>query len=419
MGVIREWAGGLLRGGKGFRTEDVAPAPASPGARGAVREGNNEFALAMFGALGPGRANLVFSPFSIRTVLAMTQLGARGAACAQMAAALRTSPTGEPADLFLAAVAPAPRAAGQGERGMAAANSVWCQDGMPLLPEFVAGLNRLYAARLQMADFRRHPDAVEVAINRWVEEETWQRIRDLIPPGSLAPDSRLVLVNAVWFRRMWASQFRHSATREDRFYLEDGGTVAAPLMHRQGPASYTRGPDWQAVMLEYQASNLSMLVVLPDARDGLPGLEQRLSPDLLDALTAGMRPREVDVWLPRFTIEWGTADMKPPLQSLGMTIPFDPSRADFSGINGYAPPQDEALFISALLHKAVIDVNEDGTEAAAATASVLTLGCSQAAFEDEPVPVFRADHPFLFAIVHPRSGGIVFLGRVADPTKGR
>jgi serpin B len=186
---------------------------------------------------------------------------------------------------------------------------------------------------------------------------------------------------------------------------------------QQRPISYVQARGYQAVELDYRGGDLSLLVLLPDRRDGLADLEKRLSATLLHDTATEMSTRDVELYLPRFRITSDAMNLRDPLTALGMPLAFERSRADFSGIDGHAPPDEEALFIAAVRHKAFVEVNEAGTEAAAATAMPMPLSASMAAPKPPPVPVFRADHPFVFAIRDRRSGAISFLGRMADPTR--
>jgi serpin B len=371
----------------------------------------------MYRALDQRSGNVLFSPFSIRTALAMAQVGARGETAAQMSEVLRTSSLDESADVVLAAMIQRPNAASGRKCEISVANSLWCQDGAPLQAAFLDLIERHYHGGVNLVDFRRAAESARVAINRWVEDNTRQKIRELIPSGTLDAYTRLVLVNAVYFKGTWARQFSKAATRDEPFHLEGDGTVRAPLMHQKQPAWYMRGPGYQAVDLTYEGSNLSMLVLVPDLKDGLRDLEQQLSTGILHAPVSQMSLCKVELFLPRFKIVWGTMDMSGPLRALGMTLPFDPSRADFSGINGCQPPHEAALHVSAVLHKTRIEVNEEGTEAAAATAVDMKLLGSAGPPPPRHVPVVRADHPFLFAIRERWRGAVLFLGRVADPTR--
>jgi serpin B len=380
---------------------------------------NNDFALAMYGRLRQRSGNLFFSPFSIRTALSMTQAGARGETAAQIIKALRISSTADTPHVAFSDIIHRLKSAGDGKYEMAVANSLWGQDGAPLQPGFLDLIARHYDGGMNLVDFRSRAEAARVAINRWVEDKTWQRIRDLIPSGGLDADTRLVLVNAVYFKGMWVLKFQRTDTRDEPFYLEDGGNVRAPLMYQQRDrVRYLRARGYQAVDLIYEGGDLSMLVLLPDRKDGLRDLEKTLSAQMLHDCVAKMEIREVKLFLPRFKITWGTVDMRDHLTALGMQLAFTRFKADFSGINGYEAPAEESLFLSAVFHKAFVEVYEEGTEAAAATAVVFgRLGAALYPSKPPPIPIFRADHSFLFAIRDRKSGAILFLGRMADPTR--
>ncbi len=404
--------------------EEPDPGPSLPHTRTrpsgpeSFAEDNNDFALAMYGQIRQRPGNLFFSPFSIRTALGMTHAGAKGQTAPQMREALRISSSDETPHAAFAEIIGRLNAAGGGKYELAVANSLWGQDGAPLQPGFLDLIARHYGGGMNLVDFRRAAEAARVTMNQWVEDKTRQKIRDLIPSGSLDADTRLVLVNAVYFKGMWVLQFRKAATRDEPFYLERAGKVQAPLMHRGEVFRYLHSAGYQAVDLLYEGGDLSMLVLLPDRKDGLRKLEKKLSARMLHDCVAGMRAREVKLFLPRFKITWGTVNMSDQLIALGMPLAFTRFQADFSGINGLEPPDEESLFLSAVFHKAFVEVNEEGTEAAAATAVALRAPTmSLRPSRPRPVPIFRADHPFLFAIRDRKSGAILLLGRMADPTR--
>jgi serpin B len=378
-------------------------------------EGNNDFALAMYGQMRREEGNLFFSPFSIRIALCMTQAGARRETAAEMKEALGISLSDEELHVAFARIIQRLNAAGGGAYEMAVANSLWAQDGAPLLPDYLDLIARHYEGGLNLVDFRRAAETARVTINQWVEARTRQKIQQLIPSGALNADTRLVLVNAVYFKGMWVLKFRAGATRNELFYLEGGGSTKVPLMYQEAEIGYVQAKGYQAVELAYQGGDLSMLVFLPDKKNGLPELETRFSVRELNDCTDRMRERRVKLFLPRFRMTWGAIDLRPPLDALGMRLALTRFRADFSGINGHEPPHEDSLYISAVFHKAFVEVNEEGTEAAAATAVAVTRSMSMT--RPPPVPVFRADHPYLIAIRDRKSGAILFLGRVANPSR--
>lgn len=378
-------------------------------------EDNNDFALAMYGQLREQPGNLFISPFSIRIALGMTQAGARGETAAQMREALRISCSDETLHVAITKIIQHLNAAGGGQYEMALANSLWGQTDAPLQPEFLDLIARHYGGSMNLVDFRRDAESARRTINQWVEDKTKQRIQALIPSGGLNADTRLVLVNAVYFKGMWVLPFEKEATRDEPFHVEGGRKVQAPLMHQREAVRHLQARGYQAVDLAYRGGDLSMLVLLPDRQDGLRDLEERLSERMLHDCVAQMDTRKVTLFLPRFKITWGTANVRDQLIALGMPLAFRRFQANFSGVNGHEPPHVDALFISDVFHKTFVEVNEEGTEAAAATAIIAeTMSCRMTT--PPPIPIFRADHPFLFAIRDRRSGVVLFLGRVTDPT---
>ena len=376
---------------------------------------NNEFAFDMYGHLRQQPGNLVFSPLSIRTVLAMAEAGARGETAVQMRNALCiSSPEKLQHGAFATAIARLNRAA-DAEYEVAVANSLWGQEGAPLLAEFLDVIARLYDGTMNHVDFQRRMEAAR-AINRWVETQTRKNIRELISSDSLHADTRLVLVNAVYFKGKWELQFDKAATRDEPFHSGGGGKVRAPLMHQKERVEYIQGNGYQADELLFRGGEVSLLILLPDRKDGLQELEQTLDARVLDECVAQLVTRTVNLFLPRFKMRWGTVDARDPLTALGMTLAFTRFQADFSGINGHGPSDEDGLFISGVFHQAMVDVNEEGAEAAAATALVMTMAGLSLSTPPQ-VPTFRADHPFLFAIRDRWTGAILFLGRVADPTR--
>lgn len=381
------------------------------GALALLAEDNNEFAVALHGQLRSHGGSQFFSPFSIRTAVLMTYCGAKGDTAAQMRAALRVS---IPDDQLYRGCAALVRAlATSGEAQVAIANAVWSQDGAAVEPAFLEQIARHFGGSWYTVNFRSGAAAARASINRWVSEQTAGKIVDLLGPGSPDPDSRLLVVNAAYFKAKWAWPFDSKDTRKEPFFLEDGGQVRARLMRQTESFSYLRGPGYEAVTLAYQGTGLCMLVLVPDRRDGLASLETALSAAMIrDCLASDSRP--VHLVLPRFKMTWGTVELREALIGLGMQLAFTPE-ADFSGISGGVLPRGEALFLSSVCHKAFVEINEEGTEAAAATGGAMLLGLPE---PPEPAPLtVRADHPFLFAICDRASGAVIFLGRVLDPTQ--
>ena len=431
MTSLKSWLRDLFAGQKEsvstpkepVATPSVPQAQAPPGgpkslAPKSLTEDNSDFALAMYGQLREQPGNLFFSPFSIRTALGMTLAGARGETAAQMREALCVSSSDEELHAACAEIIKQLNAASGDRYEMTVANSLWGQDGVALQPDFLDLIAQYYGGGMQLVDFRRQAEAARATMNEWVEDKTKKKIRELIPHGGVDADTRLVLINAVYFKGTWVFPFRTAATRDDLFFLENGGKVQVPLMHQQEEIRYMQGAGYQAVDLAYSGSRISLLVLLPDRKDGLRDLERTLSAQLLHDCVSQLSTREVKLYLPRFKITWGTVNLRNLLADLGMRLAFTRGQADFSGINGLQPPDEEALFLAAVFHKAFVEVNEAGTEAAAATAvTSMMVGAALMPVLPPPIPIFRADHPFLFAIRDRLSRAILFLGRVADPTR--
>ncbi len=382
-------------------------------ARQRLAEGNNRFACALYAQLRQEGTNQIFCPLSISMALLMAYCGARGETAAQIRTALRVSVPDE--ELYATWGELTRRPHGKpGAYELTLANAVWIQRGAPLEPVFRDAIARHFDATWNTADFKSGSVAARSAINSWVSEQTRGRITSLLGPQSLAPDTRLALVNAAYFKGSWWSPFRRGKTRDGTFFLADGGRVRVPLMHTIVRAGYFRDPHYQAVTLQYLDPRMCMLLLVPERTDGLAALEATLSVAMIrQCLERG--GSEVDLVMPRFTVEWGTAELSGALAELGIREAFTRGAADFSGINGRVPPDPESLCISSVYHKAFVEVNEEGTEAAAASATEML--CAGLPPEPQAVPVVRADHPFLFAICDRPSGAVVFLGRVLNPAQ--
>ena len=385
----------------------LALAAAAPAAADLARD-NSVFALDLYRALAPAPGNLFFSPYSLSTALAMTCAGARGDTEKQMAATLRFSLGPEelhPA--FADLSARLARTQKEGKAQWTAANSIWPQQQYPFLPEYVALLEKDYGVAVTPLDFG-DPEAARARINGWVEEKTRDKIRNLIQPGFINALTRLVLVNAIYFKGTWAVPFNPIATSDAPFHTAPDRTVQAPMMARKLKCAYAHFPELDLVELPYAGGDVAMLILLPAATDGLRALEQQLTADRLGAWRDGMGEYDVQVTLPRFRMT-SAFQLNDTLSAMGMPDAFDDQLADFSGMDG----RPNWLYIGAVLHKAFVEVNEEGTEAAAATAVVMQ---PRALPPGRPVE-FTADHPFVFLIVERRTGSILFMGRLADPTK--
>jgi serpin B len=390
-------------------------APDAPaGDVAAVAAGNNAFAAAAYALLAAEeQGNLVYSPASIRLALAMTYAGARGQTAAEMAEVLRF-------DLDDAALHAAFNALDQAlasrnrqepagpdeiERKvqLSIANSLWGQEGFAFLPEFLDTLAEHYGAGMRVVDFVNAAEAAREAINDWVAGETNDRITDLIPDGVLSEMTRLVLTNAVYLDATWSSVFDKEDTWEGPFFLLDGSQVTAEIMHQAGFFPYAAGEGWQAVELPYVGEELAMLFLVPDA-GRFAEVEQLTSGGLLDEVIAALASAQVDLGLPKyeFRTKASVADL---LKALGMPTAFDPGTADFSGMTA-----EDRLCISDVIHEAFIKVDEEGTEAAAATAVIMDLTAAPMEGVD-----LQIDRPFLFSLYDRETGEILFMGRVLNP----
>jgi len=390
----------------------VGPAGAAEGGRPDVVAGNNAFAFDLYRKLvtEKGRAgeNLFFSPYGISTALAMAYAGARGDTEAQMARVLHFGPNRKPFHGAMGRLVRGPNVLNKKEGcQVSVANALWAQKDYEFLRSFSDLVANSYQAGLNTVDFAGETEAARKTINRWVERRTQKKIKELFARGVLSTATRLVLTNAVYFKGDWDSPFDEEFTEQAPFALLDGETVEVPMMSHMDQFRYTEGVGFQALELPYEGRDLSMVILLPREADGLAAFEQKLAPKALSTWLDKMRTRDVEVFLPRFTMTSGFM-LKKTLSAMGMPDAFTEGAADLSGMDG-----TRGLFLSAVVHKAFVDVNETGTEAAAATGVSVDSECAPP--EAEPPVVFRADHPFVLLIRGRRSGSILFLGRVTDP----
>ena len=373
----------------------------------ALVEGNTAFALQLYGKLRSTEGNLALSPYSISSALAMTYAGARGQTARQMEQALHFDRSKNDLHPLFGRLDKALNAA-QGNNELNIANSIWPQAKYPFRQEFLSLLKKDYGATVTPLNYEREAEAARVTINQWVDDKTRHKIAEIIGPRVLDESTRMVLVNAIYFKGTWATPFPEYATRPDKFYSKPDTTATVPFMHKHGQFSYGENDQLQLIALPYVGRKLEMLILLPRSRDGLGQLENSLTGASLSAWTSGMRDEQVEVALPKFKMSSGF-DLAQTLKALGVKDAFDSEKADFSGMDG----KPHWLYISAVLHKAYVDVNEKGTEAAAATAVVTMLGAARPPVE--PPREFRADHPFLFVIRDSTTGSILFMGRVTKP----
>ncbi len=373
----------------------------------AAAAADDAFGADAYRLLGGGARNTVFSPASIAAALQMALCGARGETAAQLAAALHLPGPDTAAD-GLRLLADELNAASDGaEVTLRAPNTMWVQAGLPLSPEFTGQLRDAAAVTVRPADFQGAPQAARAQINRLIAEQTAGKITDLLGPDAISAATRLVLANAVYLKAAWAVPFPAYATADAPFYPDpsaggDGSPLTVRMMRRTTGLAYLRADGYQAVLLPYKSSRLAMAVVLPDGP--LPTLAPRLAGGL-GPLLANTTRQSVALALPKFR-QRASFGLIPVLRQLGVQDAFTDA-ADFSGITA-----QERLFISAVVHQAYIDVDEQGTEAAAATAIVVRPMALRAG--PDPIPMV-VDRPFLFAIVDTATGLPLFLGQVTSP----
>ena len=397
--VILAIAGMMLTGGaRSVFCRQAMPA----GSAKSVSSGNNQFAFDLFKNVASDKnANVFFSPVSISTALAMAYAGSRGETQKQMAQVLHFTATEQQvASGFQSLLASLAQPA-NGAYQLQVANALWAQQGTQFHPEFVSVMHTYYSGDFRTIDFAQTNQSL-TTINHWVADKTSGKIAQLLQPGDVDAHTRLVLTNAVYFNGTWTAPFEESLTEPGAFTTGNGTSKQVHFMHRTGFFPYVLAGSWQILELPYKGDELEMLVLLPsaEAHDPWAGFTWAK----LRQLQAEMKNTNVALSLPKFKVE-ARLSLAPTLSDMGMPDAFDQS-ADFSGMTG-----KERWLISAVVHEAVVDVNEKGTEAAAATGVVMR---PTVALPVRPV-VFRADHPFLYVILHKPSDSILFMGRLSNP----
>jgi serine protease inhibitor len=371
-------------------------------------EANLQFGFRLLHELDERREapNLFFSPLSASLALTMVLNGARNETYRQMAHALGYGEqpveriNTENALLLHLLRSPDPKTE------TLVANSLWVQQGFSLLPSFLQACQKHYEAEVDSVDFMQDREGAAERINGWVKQNTKGLIPKLFEPSDFSPLTRLVVVNTLYFKGKWQKPFDKQATREEEFHLEGGKVKRVPMMHQSGKFDYLRGDGFQAVALPYGAGELSFYLFLPDEGRSLQAFLKELTAERWAQWLKGFKPMEGDVGLPRFRIE-ATYPLKEPLQAMGITHAFDPEKADLSGV---APLTDGRLFITKALQKAVVEVDEEGTKAAAATGVVVSL----TAYNPNRFTLI-ANRPFFFIIRHNATGAILFMGIVREP----
>jgi len=399
----------------GDQQEETTPSVAIADLENLVT-GNTAFAFDLYQNLSQEGGNLFFSPYSVSLALAMTYAGARSATEAQMAETLhfttfvqgRLHLTFNALALEIASRGEDPAVKKEEERfQLHIANALWGQDGYGFLPDFLDVLAENYGAGVRTADFIDAPEQARVMINRWVSDETEERIEDLLPPGSITPLTRLVLTNAIYFKATWEHRFA-KGTVDDTFTLLDGSQVTVPMMQQIAKFNYVEGKGYQAIELPYVGDELSMVILLP-AADRFEKFSKGLSAEQVHDILEGMKDtediqmdtKEIHLYMPKFEYV-SEFNLKATLTDLGMPDAFVFGTADFSGMDG-----SRELFIGDVFHKAFVSVDENGTEVGGGTGVPMPCALSTKV---------KLDHPFIFLIRDIETGTILFIGRVMDPS---
>jgi len=378
-------------------------------------DGNNAFAFDYYRSMRHRGGNLFYSPFSISMALAMAYAGARDGSETQMAEVLhytlpqeRLHAAFNALDLLLASTNESEGGEEEGQNfQLNVANSLWGQQDYEFLTEFLDLLALNYGAGLRLVDFVGATEDARQTINKWIERQTKDKIKNLIPEGGIDSFTRLVLANAIYFKADWSFPFDKNNTQDLPFNLVDGGQIIVPMMSFSGSKNlhYCAGEDYQAVELPYVGDTTSMVILAPEAGK-FDAFETGLNGAQVESILAGLELHQVALTLPKFSFE-SEFQLKDNLIKMGMSEPFDLNLADFSGMDG-----THHLFIGDIFHKAFVAVDEKGTEAAAATAVIMQT-------EMAPLQeiVFVVDRPFVFIIRELTTGTILFMGRVMNPSK--
>lgn len=403
-------AGGIVWGCSGqaaaieVATSGAQRAAASNADASQAAAATTAFGLDLLRTQGFASGNVVLSPASIAFALAMARAGANGETASQMDAVMHSAAAGgnglNSLDQALTGLSGTVTVNGEDQQlTLRIANAPFAQRGFPLRPTYLDALAADFGAGLRLVDFTGDKAGSLRAINGWVSDQTEGRIKALL--ADLPPLTMLVLVNAVYLKAPWQTQFEPGVTSSRSFTRQDGSEVSLPTMAAAIWGGYAQGPGWQAADIPYAGGSLVMTVIVPD---DFAAFARGLTADQFGAVTAAMVPARVDLTLPRFKTET-KADLKETLAAMGMPLAFDPDRADFSGISGR-----QGLYIAAVVHQADISVDEKGTEATAATAVVMAVASAAPA-----AVTLHVNRPFVFAIRDTRTGAVLFLGRIVDP----
>jgi len=368
---------------------------------------NSEFGFNLYQRLRSSEGNLFFSPYSISTAMAMVCAGARGETQKQIEKALHFSLNQEKLHSAFAELQTGLNKMQEtGNFELHVANSLWPQQDYKFLDEYLSLTKQYYGVSISPVDYVHAREETRQIINKWVEGKTKGKIKDLIPLGSFHDLTRLVLVNAIYFKGNWEYQFDPDKTEESPFYISSEKSVQIPMMKQEEQVFYAESESIQFLELPYVGNALSMLLLLPKRIDGLKQLEDSLSIENIELWRNNLAKTKVIISIPKFKMNYKNF-LKETLTDMGMVDAFIYPQANFAGMDG----RTDWLFIDDVIHQAYVEVNEQGTEAAAAT----TLGALGGM--PSPPPIFRADHPFLFLIQENKTESILFIGRLTDPTQ--
>ena len=380
----------------------------------ALADDTSKFAAAFYQQIRQKEGNIIYSPLSISLALSMTLAGAETTTEEAMMQSLQYSLPEDQVHpafnaLLLAIEASEENKPEESEGSnfqLNIANSIWGQSGYPFASDFLDVLARYYDAGMYNIDYISNPEAARELINQWIEDETEDKIQDLIPPGAINELTRLVLANAIYFNGSWRFPFNEDATYPAPFHMLNGSEATVDRMKLSGESlAYSDGDNYQAVQLPYLSQDFVMTLLVPD-EGKFNYFEDDLAAEKIKEISTNLTVELVNLEMPKFDFETST-DAKKPLAALGMAEAFQSDTADFSGITDV-----EDIFISDVLHKATITVDEEGTEAAAAT--VVIMRAVSAPETKEPISLV-IDRPFLFMIQHQPTGSILFMGRVLEP----
>ena len=371
-----------------------------------VIKANNQFAFDLYSKYKSKEGNIFYSPYSISSALAMTYAGARNNTAAQMENVLHFNlPQDQLHTAFSNLMQDLYASPKEDGYQLSIANALWGQKGYPFLDEFLNRIEESYKGGFNEVDFAGATEQSRQIINKWIEGKTKDKIKDLLSPGDINSLTTLVLTNAIYFKGTWDSSFKKQRTTDAAFTLLIGEDIKVPTMQQTKKFNYTEDEQMQILEMPYAGNRLSMVIFLPKKKDGIKQAEQALTINNIDHWLSSLSKQKVDVRIPRFKMT-SKFYLGKVLGKMGMTDAFSLPPADFSGMTG-----KRDLYISKVIHKAFVDVNEEGTEAAAATAVVATTEIRRI----QEVKYFTADHPFIFVIRDIKSKSILFMGRVMDP----